>query len=426
MTCDSREFFRLFFRELERRAIPYVILHSYQELPDNISSDIDYAVPTSDLPKLRGIQSELARKHGWALAQTLQHGVFAYYAVLVNLENPQETLKLDACSNYARARRFLVSEKILLGNRVPYRGFYIPAPAAEFIYVLAKMFDAKNKSPAKYLPRLKDLWQQDPENAQKYFIQVFGDTGRNLKEWFERSPEDWRDLRNIMLARNKFGPALIFKEGVRVIKRTFQPTGVSLAVLGSDGSGKSTLLANLETLLEPCFRYQETFHFRPAVFQKKKQGVITNPHGKPPRNLLISWLKVFYYFADHWAGWFLKVIPGKTRSTLIIFDRNFDDLLVDQKRYRLKGSSTLVRILRQLLPKADRVFILSASAQLIHQRKPELPIAELEAQQSRLQQLAANGTPYVLVSAEQTPEQVTKSVCREVVLYLATREEKRS
>ena len=35
---------KLFFRELERRSIPYVILHSYEELPQRIVSDIDYAV----------------------------------------------------------------------------------------------------------------------------------------------------------------------------------------------------------------------------------------------------------------------------------------------------------------------------------------------------------------------------------------------
>ena len=78
----------LLFRELEQRGIACVILHSYQEFPDNISSDIDYAVPHEHLPKLRGIQAELARQNGWALAQTLQHGVFAFYAVLVNLSNP--------------------------------------------------------------------------------------------------------------------------------------------------------------------------------------------------------------------------------------------------------------------------------------------------------------------------------------------------
>ena len=291
MTCDSREFFKLYFHELEQRSIPFVILHSYNELPENISSDIDYAVPDAHLRKLGAIQIDVAHKHGWALVQTLQHGVFAYYAVLVNLENPAETLKLDACSSYARIRRLLVSESILLGDRVPYRGFYIPAPAAEFIYILAKMFDAKNKSPAKYLPRLKELWLKDPATAQKYFTDLFGETRRPLEQWFDTPPDEWRGLGKIMFARNRFGPGLMLRESARVVKRTFQPTGVYLAILGSDGSGKSTLLANLLKLLEPCFRSQQTMHFRPMVLLKRTHddaAAVADPHGRPPRNALGS------------------------------------------------------------------------------------------------------------------------------------------
>src|SRR4051794_15861398 len=120
MNCTAKEFLQLFFNELESQSIPYVILHSYQELPEKIDSDIDYAVADWALPRLPYIQRDVAHRCGWALAQTLQHGVFAFYAVLLNLQEPSETLKLDACSNYARARRFLISEKILLENRRPF------------------------------------------------------------------------------------------------------------------------------------------------------------------------------------------------------------------------------------------------------------------------------------------------------------------
>jgi len=209
------------------------------------------------------------------------------------------------------------------------------------------------------------------------------------------------------------------------VKRVFQPTGICLAILGSDGAGKSTLLERLQTLLQPCFRQQQVLHFRPAIFQKRTSGVIREPHARPPRNVLSSWLKVGYYFADHWAGWFLVVLPAKVRSTLVIFDRSFDDLLVDQKRYRLKGSSVLVRVLRRLLPGPDCTFILSAPAQVLHQRKPELPLEELERQQRSLQQLAQEQPRYILVSAEQSPDSVANSVCREVLACLAAREEKR-
>jgi len=425
MASDAASFFEAFFHELEQRGVPYVILHSYQEMPERIPGDIDYAVPHVDLPKLRKIQIELARRHGWALVQTIQHGVFAFFGVLVNSQNPTENLKLDACSSYARACRFLVPESVLLAKRIPHRGFYIPAPASEFIYVLAKLYDAKNKSPAQYLPRLKELWLKEPPTAQKYFNDLFGDTGRNLAEWFERPAEEWSRLRAVMLARNWFGPVLMLREGGRIVKRVLKPTGFCLAILGSDDAGKSTLVARLRALLAPCFRYQKVLHFGPRVFQEPKQGIVADPHGRAPRNILASWLKVFYYFAEHWAGWLSVVQHGRICSMLVIFDRSFDDLLVDQRRYRLRGTSVLVRILRRFLPKADRTFVLSAPAQLLHQRKSELPIEELERQRATLCQLAASDPRYVLVSTEASVDEVARVVCRHVINFLAERERKR-
>jgi thymidylate kinase len=208
--------------------------------------------------------------------------------------------------------------------------------------------------------------------------------------------------------------------------RPFQPRGLCLALLGSDGAGKSTLLARLQILLAPRFPGQFVLHFRPGLFQKRTTGVVTNPHAQPPRNLLLSWLKVGYYFADHWAGWLVIVLPAKMSGKLVIFDRNFDDLLVDEKRYRLRGTKTLVRVLRRLLPGADRTLVLSAPAAVLHQRKPELSLAELEKQQGILRELAAKGAPYVLISAEPPSEQVADAACREVSLFLAQREERRS
>jgi thymidylate kinase len=288
------------------------------------------------------------------------------------------------------------------------------------------MFDAKHKSPADYLPRLRELWLQEPAKAQEYFANLFGETGRSLEQWFECPAEEWRKLGVVMLARNKFGPALRLRECARVLRRIFQPTGICLTVMGSDGAGKSTLLVNLRKLLEPCFRYQQTFHFRPAVFEKRKTEVVTEPHGQPSRNVVSSWLKVIYYFADYWMGWWLLVAPARVRSTLTIFDRGFDDLLVDQKRYRLRGMSLMAGVMRRLLPKADRTFLLSAPAELLRQRKPELPLEELERQQAALQKLAQEGGRYMLVSAAESPEQVAHAVWRDVVMCLAAREAKRA
>ena len=424
MTCTRTEFFTLFFNELERRGISYVVLHSYENLPERILSDVDYAVADSDLPKIRPIQTEIAREHGWLLAQVLQHQVFAFYAVLVDSENPASHLKLDVCSHYVKDHCFLVRDGALLEGRRRYRGFFVPSPAAEFIYTLTKVF-GKNKPVADFLPRLRELWTQDSEGAQKGFDRTFGDTGRSLEDWFAQPAEAWARLDSTMRANNRFGPRLFAREAARVLQRTIHPTGAFVTLLGPDGAGKSTLLENLRTLLEPFFRGQKVFHFRPMLFQKKRESV-SDPHGRPPRGLLASWLKVIYYFTDWWLGFFALILPARVRSTLVIFDRSFEDLRIDPRRYRLRGADALVRVLRRLLPRADRILILDAPPELIHARKPELPVSEIESQRAALRALAAGDPRCVLLAAGEAPEKVALHAAREVLLFLAARSERRT
>ena len=76
-------------------------------------------------------------------------------------------------------------------------------------------------------------------------------------------------------------------------------------------------------------------------------------------------------------------------------------------------------------PQINMIAPLMMIRAVLHQRKPELSLAELEKQQAILRELAAKGVPYVLVSAEPSAEQVADTACREVALFLAQREERR-
>src|SRR5712692_1875671 len=64
----THAFFQEYFRELEQRNIPYVILHDYEELPNRVGSDIDYAVPNKYLVEARGVLAEVAQRRGWVVA----------------------------------------------------------------------------------------------------------------------------------------------------------------------------------------------------------------------------------------------------------------------------------------------------------------------------------------------------------------------
>jgi thymidylate kinase len=424
MSTTAAEFIDLYFGKLEELRIPYVIIHSYQTLPQDVASDIDYAVRDLDLPFLTAILKELGRQHNWAVVQSFQHGVFAYYNVLSSLDDPSQRLLLDACSNYARARRLLVPNEVLLEGRRRYGPYWVPQPRAEFIYEATKLFDAKKKDPAKYLPKLRTLWKQDKEGAENLFNRAFGDTGRTLEDWLKQPPEEWHRLRELMLGRNRFGSWLLVRESIRVLKRVLHPTGLQITLLGPDGSGKSTLIELMHENLGVFFRRSKFYHFRPMFFEFPSDSkTVTEPHGKPAYGMARSVAKLLYYFLDHWAEYLLKVVSLKVRSTMIIFDRDFDDILIDSRRYRLSSSSIpLARFLRKLLPKSEVTFILDIDPVNCHARKPELPVSELERQRMELRALAASDSRYHLVDADRPAKEVAASVCERVVGLLLQRQ----
>src|SRR5438067_9576721 len=161
MSSTRAALFESYFNALERKSIPYVILHSYDGFPSKFTSDIDYAVRDCDLASLPLIQAEVAKEHGWILAHTVQSRIFAIYSVLFSHDNPDDFLALDSCSHYVESRCFCVPCQVLLQNRTSFHGFFVPAPSAEFIYLMTRTL-AKKKAVDEYLPRMRTLWSQDP------------------------------------------------------------------------------------------------------------------------------------------------------------------------------------------------------------------------------------------------------------------------
>lgn len=421
MITTAADFADHYFRKLEELDIPYVIIHSYETIPQDVSGDIDYAVLDPDLPRLTAIQEDLGRKHNWRVVQSFRHGVFAYYNVMISLDDPTQILKLDACSSYARARRLLVRNNVLLDGRRRHASYWIPAPSAEFIYEVTKLFDAKLKDPARYLPKLKALWELDKEGAQQHFNEAFGDTGLPLDKWFARKPSDWLPLRDLMLSRNRFGLGLLLREAVRILKRVSRPTGMHVTLIGSDGSGKSTLISHLQRNLGDFFRRFKTYHFRVRTSGGSNVAVI-DPHGKPPYGMIMSMAKLVYYFIDCWISYLLKLIRLKIESTLIVFDRDFDDILVDPKRYRLSSNSiSLASVLRKFLPRPDITFALDLDPAVCYARKPELTIEELERQRGFIRELAAAEPRYILIRADEKPDDVARTVSDAIIQKLLKR-----
>ena len=423
MPADAATLFEGFFRELERRDIPAVVIHGYENMPEQMPSDIDFAVRCQDLPKLLRIQREIAARQGWVLASVVHAKLFALYTVFFDAQDPSRFIQLDACGHYVERGCFVLRDEEFLQARRRNRGFSIPPPATEFGYLLAKAL-IKSKPIGPALTRLRTLHEADPAGTSAMFSRLVGAASGRLSEWFRRPAEEWnRDLRPRVRRRTRLGPVNLMREAGRAFRRILRPAGMQLVIFGPDGAGKSTLISRLGTL--SCFRRQRQFHFRPHLFDKKSGPVVTRPHAQSPRPVFSSLAKTLYYFADHWLGYWLNVFPARVRNELVIFDRSFADQWIDPRRYRLAGVEAWARFLKRLLPKPDFTVVLDAEPEVIHARKPELAIEELRRQREALRNLAAATAHCAVIPAAESPERVEQLVRQKLIAFLAGREQRR-
>jgi thymidylate kinase len=425
MTTSRAEVLLHYLAELDKRGIPYVVLHSYRDYPDIIPSDVDIAVRTVDVPKARRLVWDVARTFGWAVGQVLQHEFCAFYYVMIDPERPESFLQVDICSHFVNNNSLFLRDEVLLENRQTYKGFYIPRPSTEFAYTLAKAY-AKQKNLDDYLPRLQELWRLEPERSQELFEWLAGKNEGNLREWFTRPTEAWYRLGPVVHRRRRYTIPLRLREWRRIARRALQPSGMRISFLGPDGVGKSSVITNVQQLVAPFFRAQKMFHFCPMVFRPSHIAApVTDPHGSPPRSIVMSWIKVFYHFGDHWLGYLVQQLPAIMQSTLVIFDRGFDDLLIDPRRYRIQRSEALIRVLRRLLPPMQLTFILDAPSQVIRERKAEISIDELDRQRAALRSLAATSPRFIIISNTDSAAIAARAASREIIRWLETREVRR-
>jgi sugar transferase EpsL len=420
-SVGPREFFLQFFRRFEQRGIPYVILRSDEEFPAGFSPDVDFAVGEADMPNVGPILAELAREHRWVVVQVIQHELFATSCLVIDPENSEQHLRLNVCSHFARNRCLLVRDAVLIGNRRRHAaGFFVPAPASEFIHLLTEAL-AKGGPPAEVLPRLRELWRLDPAGVQQRVDDLFGKTARTVEDWLGGDSGTWEESGGMLRARTGYGPALLLAEALRRVRCAMRPAGLHIALIGPAGAVQSALLTDLKRLLAPCFAEQRLFNFHPNV-----SGLGPTPNASPPHSRIVSWAKIAWHFVEVWIGFFVWLLPARRRGELVVVEPNFDDIAVEQRKYRLQGVGTLAGVLRRFVPRAAMTFIMEADSRLLHARKPDQPIEELERQRQAYKRLAAGSDRMCLVSADEPSDDVARKVCREVVSLLAHREGRRS
>ncbi len=219
------------------------------------------------------------------------------------------------------------------------------------------------------------------------------------------------------------------REGLRRLRRIFRPAGLTVAVLGPDGAGKTTLIERLIPMLAPAFRRSRRFHLRPGIVGRGRgsaAGPVEDPHAEPARGALASAAKVALFVLDFLVGHAVRVWPLKLRSTLVVFDRHYHDLLADPARYRYGAPRWLAALGGLLVPRPDLWLVLDAPPATVQARKTEVDAAETARQRDAYRALARRlGPAAVVIDAGQSPDRVAAEAAQAVLDRLAARFAKR-
>ncbi len=420
--------------ELEKSNICYALLHPGDSgLPDT-HSDVDIVVGDDPIQSVKPSLERVCKDSGAILIQELYYDVpNGYYFVLaVPHSGSTRYLQLDCIHDPLGIGRYHLNTGSLLKDRYRYCGYYRVSRTAETLYLCVKRALKGNATVESIREDIAEgvAGVQDQERA--LLVELFGrKLTERLVSYAEKkqykqlaeliNSSKWHIERRFLIRHPlKVWTRLIYTIR-RTIRRVLKPTGFFIVLLGPDGCGKTTVSQSIREKMERAFRKQWRFHWRPKFFPKlgnsspmKPSSSNANAAPQPPEEArygsILSFIRFIYYWADFVIGYWLVIYPRKVRSTIIVGERYFGDILVHPARYGFKLPHWLMRLFSYLVPHPNLTIQLSGDPQTIHNRKPELTVSVIEAQTKRYENEITYWGEHFIVDVNQHIEQVTADI----------------
>lgn len=190
----------------------------------------------------------------------------------------------------------------------------------------------------------------------------------------------------------------------------FPGRGAFVVVVGPDGVGKTSVARALLRGYEGPTGY---FHFLPPFFGRLAPGPpdVDRPQvskGAPQGSRLLGWLRLARTMLRCWLGYCVCLRPALSRGALVVGDRWAYGYVVQPRALRYYGPRSLAKLALKVLPGPDLVVNLSASPDVIRQRKQELTLGEITKE---LKAWASLPEPRLwTIEASQSPEAIARRI----------------
>jgi thymidylate kinase len=422
------------FQTFEGARVRYCILHGYETYAQRIHSDVDGIVDPQVSPHElysmlyhnRSLVGDLVRCSGYSIVLGGK-----------SVQGSTEFLTLDLGVNCEVRGLPIKPGKEVLAARQRHGQCWIPTAKMEFACYLARNV-AKGRFDDKREHRLSYLYKQDPAGCREQVLRSWGERSANIILSAARS-SDWDEvhrklgsLRTELRLRTMLHSPLAFarnklRAATNRATRILRPEGLNVVFLGPDGAGKSSVVDAVGPALAGAFSRWTCLGFAPPVLRglvRPEPRKTDQPHALPARSFLTSLLR-----ATYWIVYYTFRYPvlrlALARSTLVLNDRDFLDIFVDQKRYRYGGPLWLLRLIWRLTPKPDLIILLDAPADVLQARKQEVSLEETTRQRNAYAALVRSLGNGRIVDAAQPLQGVTNDVCDVIVQHLTARTARR-
>lgn len=427
-------------RSLDAQGISWCLLHHGSALPGALMSDMNVDVDmVVSGAAIRDIIGTLKHLEGMYLCQVLRYRPHAYYCVFATREGGDFVpLAIDmACDLRDAGCLLYTGTQIIETRRAADNGLWIPAPEIEFTAYLCKRILKSRRLGAMALTddvgtHLSQLFRGCEEAVATHLGAHLSPSSLAVicraaaaNEW-EAARRHMDRLRADLVGTHRFrhiGIKAFFvaEELNRIVWRCRRPTGLMVAVLGVEGADNPHVLDGLEYSLRPYFRRTARFEFRPKLLPAHAHGPYdqNTPHGR-----FTSLAKLAYLWIDYVAGYVLRLWPAQAATTLVLFDRYFDDLHINPVRYYCHKIGGVASALRRFIPQPHLIIILDARAAANAarvQQKSELPGDGIHGLRRKYLGFAQRTPGCVVVNAEQPLPKVIADVTNLVADQLARR-----
>jgi len=441
-------FLKFFFKELERNKVKYAVLRNYEKLPYSAGgSDIDLLIlPENKSLIMRKILSSISSAGGTVIGSCIWPNFWKLSILIKNRKNTSPNWvgqEIDInWGLYYKSVVSLIDTSLFEEWHIFHNGIKVVDPDLASVIGVFKEVIHNGILPERYLKKAKKIDDEKWEKISKWLAPIGVKMVYEIKDIIEKKPSHLE----VKLKAIKFKLSLsiksflksplkyIFNRARHLLSKIFRflnPPGIVISILGTDGVGKSTLISSLRPVLSSAtHRAFYVKHLRPGLlpplarFRGVKQSDVpsTNPHGSKPSGFLLSIFRASYLLFDYILGYWLIVRPKISKKPAVfIFDRYIYDMILDPIRFRIGIPGKILKWVTYLAPKPDLIICLDASPETIFLRKKELSKKEIERQISALREFAKKENRAVLISAEDSKEEVCNRVLEIICKFCLNR-----